>query len=124
MVQDLDFAVEVVGAELVREPDGLAMSSRNVLLSPDARQRALSISRSLQGAKAAVARGVDDYDALKRQVAEAVEGAGGLVDYVEVVHRETLKPMEGGRMSVPAVMAVAAKFGGVRLIDNVELDSV
>eukprot|EP00475_Leptophrys_vorax_P045318 TRINITY_DN9356_c0_g1_i1.p2 TRINITY_DN9356_c0_g1~~TRINITY_DN9356_c0_g1_i1.p2 ORF type:complete len:197 (-),score=5.29 TRINITY_DN9356_c0_g1_i1:14-535(-) len=126
MVRDLDFAVRVVGAPLVREADGLALSSRNVRLTAGERQQALSISRSLLRAKqsmeaaAAVAppfpAAADHAEAVRRAIAEA----GGRVEYVELVDQDTLEPLS--RVDRPAVMAVAAHFGSVRLIDNVEID--
>lgn len=119
MVRDLDMGIEVVGAPLVREPDGLAMSSRNVRLSPDERQRALSISRSLRAAQAAVDVGERHAGPLLAAAREAIEGAGGRVDYVELRDPETLAPVD--TLTAMTLMAIAAHFGTVRLIDNTEL---
>ncbi|CAI5965123.1 unnamed protein product [Closterium sp. NIES-65] len=135
MVRDLDMAVQVVGAPLLREVDGLAMSSRNVRLTPQHRQQALSISRALLAAKAAVEaahsgageseRGeghaqAADASAVVERVRQTVEEAGGRVEYVQLVEQEGLEPIS--HITCPAVLAVAAHFGSVRLIDNVEID--
>ncbi len=119
LVRDLDMGIEVVGAPLVREPDGLAMSSRNVRLSADERQRALSISRSLRQAQEAVDAGERRTGVLVAAARQAIEGAGGRVDYVDVRDPESLEPVE--TLTGMALMAIAAHFGSVRLIDNTEL---
>lgn len=121
MVRDLDFAVEVVGSEIVRDFDGLALSSRNVHLVPEERQKALSISRSLYQVRDAVCNGEISTGKLRHSVVESILGAGGRIDYVEIVDQETLQPME--RIDLPVVLCVAARFGGVRLIDNIELQA-
>ncbi len=85
MCRDLDFAVEVVGMPICREQDGLAMSSRNARLTPEARGRAPAIYRALQWAQAAVAEGSEKRPAhLREHVVRSIEEAGGKVDYVEV----------------------------------------
>jgi pantoate--beta-alanine ligase len=120
MVRDLDFGVRMVGAPLVREADGLALSSRNVRLSAPERARALSISRALRAAVAQAEGGQREVAALRAGVVAEVQSAGGEVDYVEVVSQESLQPMEG-RLVGKAVILVAARFGSVRLLDNAEL---
>ncbi|PWA83090.1 pantoate--beta-alanine ligase [Artemisia annua] len=120
MVRDLDFGVEVIGSELVREEDGLAMSSRNVRLSPQDREQALSISRSLFEAKSAAEKGKLVCSDLRRSVIEKIEAAGGKVDYVEIVDQKCLEAVEEIKNGV--VVCVAAWFGKVRLIDNIEID--
>eukprot|EP00897_Mesotaenium_endlicherianum_P010913 jgi/Mesen1/9850/ME000070S09134 len=138
MARDLDFGVEVVGVPLMRESDGLALSSRNVRLSPEERRQALSISRSLREAEAMAGSseaggGEARAEVLVAHVRSAIEAAGGLVDYVEVhavlppplvtrlqlVHQETLEPL--ATLAAPGVLVVAAHFGSVRLLDNMEL---
>jgi pantoate--beta-alanine ligase len=119
MVRDLDFPVEIVIAPLVREPDGLAMSSRNKYLSADERRRALSISRGLDRAVALFKQGERDAGTLCDTVSSEVSAAGGQIDYVEMMARADLRPSE--RADRPVVLAVAARFGNTRLIDNVFL---
>jgi len=119
MVRDLDLPVEIVPAPLVRDADGLALSSRNARLTTEARTRALSISRALLAARTAAEAGETDAVALATAARQAIEGAGGRVDYVEAVDDATLLPTP--RLDRPVVLAVAAHFGGVRLIDNLRL---
>ncbi len=119
MVRDLDFAVEIVVAPLVREADGLAMSSRNKYLSADERQRALSISRGLRQAVALYERGERVGAALCGAVAGEIAAAAGRIDYVELVARADLRPV--AQVEGPVLLAVAARFGATRLIDNVFL---
>nr|XP_043621270.1 pantoate--beta-alanine ligase [Erigeron canadensis] len=120
MVRDLDFGVKVIGSELMRDEDGLAMSSRNVHLSPQEREQALSISRSLFEAKLAAKNGKSICSELRRSVIESIEAAGGKIDYVEIVDQESLESVEQIKSGV--VICVAAWFGKVRLIDNIEID--
>ena len=121
MVRDLDFDIEIVGGEIVRESDGLAMSSRNLLLTPEKRAEAVVINQSLRKAKelAETEKNVES-ERLVAMVRDAINGGGGVVDYVEAVHPETLKPYNGVVIS-PCVMVIAAKFGQVRLLDNIEI---
>ncbi|KAG2261119.1 hypothetical protein Bca52824_068198, partial [Brassica carinata] len=83
MVRDLDFGIEIVGSDIAREKDGLAMSSRNVHLSGEERQRALSISRSLAMAKASAEQGQTSCIKLKDMIIPEIVGAAGRIDYVE-----------------------------------------
>ncbi|KAK3288453.1 hypothetical protein CYMTET_4070 [Cymbomonas tetramitiformis] len=122
MVQDLDFPVEVVGMPLLREEDGLAMSSRNVRLSAEDRTGALSISRGLTKMKDAVQQGAKDAITLRQQLVDEISLSGGDVDYVEVVDARDLQTVKTIEQDV--VVAVAARYGGVggvRLIDNMEM---
>ncbi|KAL8143829.1 hypothetical protein V2J09_016861 [Rumex salicifolius] len=116
MVRDLDFSVQVIGSEIVREEDGLAMSSRNVYLSPEERQKALSINKSLFKAKSAAEQGQINCRELQNLVIQSVQEAGGRVDYAEIVDQESLRPLE--EIKAPAVFCIAALFGKARLIDN------
>ena len=120
MVRDLNFPVQIIVAPIVREADGLAMSSRNIYLSPDERCRAVAISRSLQEALAAFNSGGRRAAGLRQGVVSAITAAGGRVDYVEIRSRQSLAALE--TVSEPAVLAVAAYFGKTRLLDNVYLD--
>jgi pantoate--beta-alanine ligase len=120
MVRDLDMPVELVVAPTVREPDGLAMSSRNSYLSPDERGRALALSRALREIAARAARGTRDAAELSgagRAVLSAE--AGIVVDYLAIVDPETLEPAAGATPG--SIAMVAARVGRTRLIDNVIL---
>uniref|UniRef100_A0A0A9HQ48 Pantoate--beta-alanine ligase n=1 Tax=Arundo donax TaxID=35708 RepID=A0A0A9HQ48_ARUDO len=121
MVRDLDFTIEIIGSEIVREADGLAMSSRNVHLSHEQREKALSISRSLVNARTAALNGNNHSPQIKDEIVQRITEAGGQVDYVEIVEQESLVPME--RIDRPSVICVAAWFGKVRLIDNIEIQT-
>lgn len=119
MVRDLDFAINIVGCEILREEDGLAMSSRNVYLSSVERVQALSINKSLRQVEEAVMNGIVDTSSLIGLVQEAITSASGRVDYVQISEQESLHPL--GVINCPSVLCVAAWFGSVRLIDNIEL---
>jgi pantoate--beta-alanine ligase len=119
MVRDLAFPVEIVGMPIVREPDGLALSSRNAYLDADGRARALSLSRALLEARDAAGRGERDPAALRGRALERLAAAGVRADYVEIVHPDTLVPVD--RAEPGSVMLVAGFVGGTRLIDNARL---
>jgi pantoate--beta-alanine ligase len=120
MVRDLNFPVEVVGCPIVREADGLAMSSRNVYLSVEERRRALVLRRALQSAESAFRAGESDAARLRENGRAVIAREQGVrLDYFEVVDPETLKPVD--RIARPALVAVAAYVGSTRLIDNVVL---
>lgn len=118
MVRDLRFPIEVVEAPVVREPDGLALSSRNVRLTNDDRRAALAISRGLFQASEQVDAGERRADRLESTVELSMKGLD--VDYVKLASQDTMKPIE--TLDRPAVLAVAARVGSVRLIDNVAFD--
>ncbi len=119
LVRDLDFGVDVVGMPIVRERDGLALSSRNAYLSPEDRPRALALFRALFEARERAAAGERDAAALVAGVTRAVVAAGARVDYVEVVHPTRLTRV--ARAEPGSRMLVAAFVGATRLIDNVAL---
>jgi pantoate--beta-alanine ligase len=119
MVQDLNLGIEIIGLPTVREPDGMAMSSRNVYLAPEQRRAALSISRALFAAGDAAQKGERDAGALAEQAHKTILGAGLEIDYVEVRDARTLAPVRV--IDRPARMLVAARIGSVRLIDNIGL---
>jgi pantoate--beta-alanine ligase len=121
MARDLDFPIEIVPCPIVREPDGLAMSSRNRYLSPEERQAALALSQGLLLAQAEFVLGITEARALVDLVRERLK-AEPLVrtDYVQLVDAETLAPLE--QVGRPALLAVAAFVGKTRLIDNTLLD--
>lgn len=121
MVRDLDVPVTIVSVPIVREPDGLAMSSRNAYLSPEERQRALALSRALFGARAAYAQGERRAAALLDDARRVLDAEPGVrVDYLELRDADSLAET-GPVLSAPAVLAVAAFVGTTRLIDNVVL---
>jgi pantoate--beta-alanine ligase len=119
MVRDLAMAVEIQGMPIVRDADGLALSSRNAYLSKEERARALSLSRALLDAREAAGRGERDAEALRRRARERLDAAGARVDYVEIVDPRSLVPV--ARAETGARLLVAAFVGRTRLIDNVAL---
>ena len=117
MVRDLNFALELVVCPIVREPDGLALSSRNRFLSEEQRRQALVLSRSLASIQSQLADGQADLDILRKKLRQAIEAAPGMrLDYAEIVDPDTLE--EARNLSGGALVAVAAYCGEVRLIDN------
>lgn len=117
LVADLLLPVEIVGMATVREADGLAMSSRNVYLSPDERVRATAMHRALRHAAAKIAEG----EVIGHEMTEAREilvGAGFAVDYIEARHAETLERI-ARRIEGPIRLLAAARLGRTRLIDNI-----
>jgi pantoate--beta-alanine ligase len=126
MERDLGFGIEVVGAPTVREPDGLALSSRNVHLGPQARQQALALVRALDAAENAVAGGELDHASLIELVESTIgEAPLARLDYAELRDPESLRPAPA-EISEPTLLALAVHFapdpdgqgGAVRLIDN------
>lgn len=120
MVKDLNFPIEIVVAPIVREPDGLAMSSRNVYLNPSERQAATVLSKALKAAEEAFANGNNDADQLRGLVSRIITSEG-LADlqYVSCADMETLDELTG-EISV-ALLSLAVYFGKTRLIDNILL---
>jgi pantoate--beta-alanine ligase len=117
MVADLDSESEIVPVDTVREPDGLALSSRNVYLNPQERQAALVLSQSLRLARAMVEAGERDARLIRQRMLDLIAAEPlARVDYVEVVDRERLQPLD--RLEAPAMAAVAVFIGATRLIDN------
>ena len=117
MARDLDLGVKVVGSPTVRERDGLAMSSRNVYLSPEERRAAPELYRLMRESARRI-RGGDDIGAVLAGGADLIAGAGFKLDYLEVRHAETLALVISGKEQ-PARILVAARIGKTRLIDNV-----
>ncbi|HXV83935.1 MAG TPA: pantoate--beta-alanine ligase [Candidatus Binatia bacterium] len=117
LVRDLNFAIEIVGHPIVREADGLAMSSRNIYLSPAERQAALRLSRSLRRAACMVDRGETSGRAITEAVRAEIQAEPlAQVEYVTLCDSATLKPVEEIRGS--ALLALAVRIGKTRLIDN------
>ena len=117
---DLNLGAEIVVVPTVREPDGLALSSRNVFLTQEERQAALALYRSLCLARAMKADGVTDGDEIRRQMRETIESEPLVrVDYVSVADPEMLEEIDA--VTGPALALVAARVGKARLIDNMPL---
>jgi pantoate--beta-alanine ligase len=120
MVRDLNFPLKLVVCPTVREPDGLAMSSRNRYLTVSERRQSLALYRSLLSAHDEAHRGMRDARELRNTMMRVMQNEpSARVEYVEVVDPETLLPIED--VSEGALLAIAAQIGGTRLIDNVLL---
>ncbi len=120
LVRDLDFSVEIEVCTTVREPDGLAMSSRNAYLDPADRERALALSRALRAAEDAVAAGERDPSAVLTAARAELDAAGVEPEYLELRSAEDLSAVE--RVNGSTLLAVAARVGRARLIDNTTLE--
>jgi len=117
MTLDLNMPVEIVGMPIVREADGLAMSSRNVYLDADQRKRALALIEALRLACHLVAHGEQSVATLIDAVRDRIlQEQGAEIDYIQVCHQQTLADME--KVDRHAVMLLAVRFGKTRLIDN------
>jgi pantoate--beta-alanine ligase len=117
VARDLGLKTRIVGAPIVREADGLAMSSRNRYLSPDQRAVAPTLHRVLRECAAGIAAGQPIGDAIEKGHA-AITTAGFVLDYLEARHAETLAPI-ASRKAGPIRLLVAARIGTTRLIDNI-----
>ena len=119
VVRDLNMPVDIVLGPIVREQDGLAMSSRNSYLRAEDRRRALAIVRGLQKARQAYDEGERRARVLREAARRPLVAAKAEIDYVDVVARRTLEPYAPDQLlTEPSLLAVAAVFGGTRLIDN------
>jgi pantoate--beta-alanine ligase len=116
MARDLDISTEICGVTTMREPDGLAMSSRNVYLSPDERRQAVLLSQVLNET-ATRARAGEDIAGLCAAAAQKIEAGGFALDYFEARHADTLAPA-ASLVDGPVRLLVAARLGKTRLIDN------
>jgi pantoate--beta-alanine ligase len=116
MVRDLDMPVRIEVCPTVREPDGLALSSRNAYLDPGERERALALSRALAAADEVVSHGERDASAVLAAARAQLDSAGVEPEYLELRSAEDLSPVE--RVNGSALLAVAARVGRARLIDN------
>jgi pantoate--beta-alanine ligase len=122
MTRDLDMPLRIEVCPTAREPDGLALSSRNVQLDSAARQQALALSAALMRAERAVASGERDAERLLDLARDEMNGRGVHPEYLEIVSVDTLSAID--QLQSDALLAVAAHVGGVRLIDNVVLRPV
>jgi pantoate--beta-alanine ligase len=118
MVKDLNFDVEIVGCPIVREKDGLAMSSRNVYLNPEERKSATVLYRSLKLASDLYRKGEKDPNVYRKKMEELIKSEPHVkkIDYIEIVDGETLKPVK--EVKEGTLIALAVFVGNARLIDN------
>ncbi len=119
MTKDLDLPVKIIGAPIVREADGLAMSSRNAYLTPEERKQAVALSRALKLAELKVRNGVKDVKVIKVEIVKLLKHDAplGKIDYIEIVDNGTLEPVK--RIRENTLIALAVKFPSARLIDNI-----
>lgn len=121
MVEDLNFDLEIVACPIVREADGLALSSRNVYLTQEERQEALALSQSLFMARARIEAGEREAAVIREAIAQRLSAVpGAVVDYIEIVNAATLAPVEILNGSI--LIALAVKIGKPRLIDNLQIE--
>ncbi len=120
MARDLNFPVEIIGVDTVREADGLAMSSRNTYLTPEERKIATNLYLALNKGLELYKNGVRSPEEIKKAVTESLSDVSGLnIQYVEILDAETLEEIK--TIEKPAVLALAAFVGKARLIDNIVL---
>jgi pantoate--beta-alanine ligase len=121
LVRQLNFGIEIVGVDTVREPDGLAMSSRNGYLSREERLEAVRLNRNLGRIKEEIAAGSRDFTQLEESARDDLAAAGWRVDYVALRNRAELAPPRAGDTEL--VVLGAAWLGKTRLIDNLEIQA-
>lgn len=119
LVRDLNLRVEVIGCPIVREPDGLALSSRNTYLDPEERREATGLYRALREAEGLFRRGERKADALRAAMRGTLKGPRVRIDYLSVADPETFEELQ--EISGPARVLIAAFVGRTRLIDNLRL---
>lgn len=120
MVRDLNMPIEVVPCPIVREADGLALSSRNVYLSPEERKQALVLSRALRQAQSMVGLGERNVETLRTVIEKVIqESSLASIDYIEIRSYPGLMPLE--ELHGDCIVALAVRFGSTRLIDNIML---
>lgn len=123
MVRDLNVKIEIVPVPTVREPDGLAISSRNAYLDPCQRQAATTLYRSLMAARGAAVAGERNAETVRKKALDVIKIEPlASVDYVAVVDPETLDGVD--RIEGQVLVAIAVKIGGVRLIDNMLIEGI
>lgn len=118
MVEDLNFPIEIIVMPIVREDDGLAMSSRNAYLSPDERKNANVLYKSLQKAKDLIMSGEREVSKIKDEMIKILSSVESRIDYVEIVEPETLESVDRIPDKGSVVVALAVYIGNARLIDN------
>ena len=120
MARDLDFALDILGAPIARDKDGLALSSRNAYLSKEQRAAATAFPNALKAAAKAIAGGADIAETLAAAEADIVKGGFDSVDYVALADADSLERLRN--FSKPARLLAAARMGKTRLIDNLAVD--
>ena len=120
MTADLGLGVEIIGVPTVRDDDGLALSSRNALLSADERGRAVALPRALEAARNAIREGAEVADVLRTAKQSLIDAGFLKIDYLALIDEGTLEPLDGFRE--PARLIVAATIGSIRLIDNLAVE--
>jgi pantoate--beta-alanine ligase len=120
MARDLDFALDILGAPIARDADGLALSSRNAYLSKEQRGAATAFPDALKAAAKAIASGADVAEALAKAEADIVAGGFDSVDYVALADADSLERLTAFRK--PARLLAAARMGKTRLIDNLAVE--
>lgn len=121
MVKDLDMNLEIVPCPTVREPDGLAMSSRNTYLNPEERQAATVLYRALSLAQELRSQGEEDAGRIRREISGIIRHEPlAIIDYVSLADNETLDELE--EMKPPVLVSLAVRIGNTRLIDNIVLE--
>ena len=119
MTKDLNFAIQIIVAPIVREVDGLAMSSRNAYLTPQQRKEAVVLSRSLKLAEQRVAEGARECCEIIREMADLItKNSTGEIDYISVADNRTLKELDRADDGKEILVSMAVRFGSTRLIDN------
>jgi pantoate--beta-alanine ligase len=120
MVRDLDWPIELVAVRTVREPDGLALSSRNAYLSADERRQALVLSRALLAAHRKFCEGEREAPRLEEHMRRVLDSEPGVrVEYIAIAEPESLSPI--ATVDGRTIVAIAARVGSTRLIDNINL---
>lgn len=120
MIQDLNIPIQICVCPIVREPDGLAMSSRNRYLSPVERRQALCLYNALTACRSQIAAGRRNVKQLIELMSSIIANSGGRIDYISIVDPQTLQPLE--RIEQKALIALAVYIGSTRLIDNLLID--
>jgi pantoate--beta-alanine ligase len=122
MVADLNMNLEIVAVPTVREPDGLAMSSRNTYLNPKERQAGVVLYKALTLAQKLYTSGEQDAEKIRQEMIKLIQKEPlASIDYVSIANAETLE--EQDKITPPAVVSMAVRIGKTRLIDNVTLET-
>jgi len=121
MATELNMNLEVITCPTMREPDGLAMSSRNTYLTPEQRQAAVVLYQSLNLAKELWSQGEKDAEKIRQQMRTLIQQQSlGIIDYISIADNETLEELD--EIKPPALVSLVVKFGKTRLLDNVVLE--